>query len=188
MDDHRFAPAAPEEPIVHGAAAPAWERGSTGRSTDHDPIETWIDAMAARGIERVCVLLTDRQLDRYDGLLDRYRVAFGDHAVRHVPIEDHHLADPEVVTGDLLPFFAEADDAVEPVVTHCLAGIGRTGHVLAAWLVGGRGIDPAEAVRIVSEHGRDPREAIAAGNATEGDLAALLSAANDWRRDRGSNG
>jgi protein-tyrosine phosphatase len=188
MDDHRFAPAAPEEPIVHGAAAPAWDPVPTGRSPDDDPVDTWIDAMATRGIERVCVLLTDRQLERYDRLLDRYRVAFGDHAVRHVPIEDHHLADPDVVIDAVLPFFADADAAGEPVVTHCLAGIGRTGHVLAAWLVGGRGIEPGEAVRTVSETGRDPREAIAAGNATEADLEALLSAASDWRRARGSNG
>jgi protein-tyrosine phosphatase len=188
MDEHRFAPAAPDEPIVHGAAAPGWDRVPTGRSTDDDPIERWIDAMTARGIARVCVLLTDRQLERYDGLLDRYRVVFGDHAVRHVPIDDHHFADPDVVIEDLLPFFAEADAATEPVVTHCLAGIGRTGHVLAAWLVGGRGFDPGEAVRIVAETGRDPREAIAAGNATEDDLAALLSAASEWRRTRTSDG
>jgi protein-tyrosine phosphatase len=176
MDDHRFAPAAPDEGIVHGAAAPGYALASG----DGDPVATWIEAMHARGIERVCCLLTDRQLQRYDDLLDRYRAAFGDGAVCHVPIEDHTLAHPETVTDRILPFFAAADAASEPVVTHCLAGIGRTGHVLAAWLVGGRGVDPGEAVRVVSESGRDPREAVAAGNATEADLDALLATAREW--------
>lgn len=176
MDDHRFAPAAPGEEIVHGAAAP----GYASASADGDPVATWIEAMQARGVERVCCLLTDRQLQRYDGLLDRYRTAFGDGAVCHAPIADHTLADPDVVTDRILPFFAESDAATELVVAHCLAGIGRTGHVLAAWLVGGRGVDPDEAVRAVSESGRDPREAIAAGNATEADLDAVLGAAREW--------
>ncbi|MFW6376719.1 MAG: protein-tyrosine phosphatase family protein [archaeon] len=177
MDDHRFAPAAPDEEIVHGAVAPGF---ATRRPDDDDPVAPWIEAMQARGIERVCCLLTDRQRQRYDGLLDRYRTAFGDDSVCHAPIEDHTLADPETVTDRILPFFAEGDAAFEPVVAHCLAGIGRTGHVLAAWLVGGRGVDPGEAVRVVSQSGRDPREAIAAGNATDADLDALLAAAREW--------
>ena len=176
MNGHRFAPAAPDESIVHGAAAP----GYGASTTDGDPIEDWIDAMRARGIERVCCLLTERQLRRYDGLLDRYRAAFGDDRVCHAPVEDHTLASPGTVTDGILPFLDEADAASEPVVTHCLAGIGRTGHVLAAWLVGGRGFDPDQAVRAVSESGRDPREAIAAGTAAETDLDALLAAARDW--------
>jgi len=176
MDDHRFAPAAPDEGIVHGAAAPDYALTSEG----DDPVDAWIEAMQARGIERVCCLLTDRQLQRYDDLLDRYRTAFGDRAVCHAPIEDHTLADPATVTDRILPFFAAADAASEPVVTHCLAGIGRTGHVLAAWLVARRAFDPDEAVRVVSESGRDPREAVAAGNATETDLDALLDAVSNW--------
>jgi len=176
MDDHRFAPAAPDECIVHGAAAP----GFATSTTDDDPVAAWIDAMQDRGIERVCCLLTDGQLERYDDLLGRYRTAFGDGAVCHAPIEDHTLANPTLVTDRILPFFAEADARSEPVVAHCLAGIGRTGHVLAAWLVGARGFGSDEAVRAVSESGRDPGEAVSAGNATEADLDALLAAARDW--------
>ncbi|MEF8757002.1 MAG: protein phosphatase, partial [Halobacteriales archaeon] len=151
MDEHRFAPASPDEPTVHGAAAP----GFATSGDDGDPIDDWIDAMRIHGIERVCCLLTEGQLRRYDGLLDRYRDAFGDGAVCHAPIEDHMLASPETVTEGILPFFEAAEAASEPVVTHCLAGLGRTGHVLAAWLVGGRGFDPDEAVRVVSESGRE---------------------------------
>jgi protein-tyrosine phosphatase len=176
MHDHRFAPASPDEPTVHGAAAPEFATRRDGE----DPVGTWIDAMRAHGIERVCCLLTDRQLGRYDDLLDRYRTAFGDDRVCHAPIEDHTLASPDLVVDRILPFFAESDAASEPVVTHCLAGIGRTGHVLAAWLVAGRGFDPDDAVRAVSESGRDPREAIAAGNATDADLEAVFDAALDW--------
>ncbi|MFQ3294815.1 MAG: protein-tyrosine phosphatase [Halobacteriales archaeon] len=170
MGDHRFAPASPDEPIVYGAAAP----GFTTVRNDGDSVANWIETIQAAGIQGVCCLLTDRQLQRYDGLLEQYRAAFGHESVSHAPIQDHTLADPKTVTDRILPFFAAADARSEPIVTHCLAGIGRTGHVLAAWLVAGRGFTPDQAIRTVSESGRNPREAIEAGNATEEELTALL--------------
>jgi len=169
VTEHRFAPAAPGEEIVHGACAPGWD--APGRS---DPIDAWLDSMADAGIERVCCLLSERQVTQFDRLLERYCDQFGSDCVLHAPITDHELADPETLAGSIVPFFEAADDRGEPVVAHCLAGIGRTGQVLAAWLVHARGYEPNEAVTAVRQSGRDPTDAVKSGNATRADLDSLL--------------
>jgi protein-tyrosine phosphatase len=96
--------------------------------------------------------------------------------VRHVSVADHHLADETTLRNRILPFLSTAVQRREPVVVHCLAGIGRTGHVLAAWLVAGRDYDPVEAIQTVQRLGRSPAEAVTSGNARRGDLFQLLSA------------
>jgi len=78
--------------------------------------------------------------------------------------------------GDgLFPFLDDAVANDERVVVHCLAGIGRTGHVLAAWLVHGRDYDPVDAIETVEEMGRSPAAAEEAGNARRGELYELLA-------------
>ena len=169
-DAHRFAPAAPGESLVHGACSPGWH--SVG---DHETVvDDWIDAMQSHGIERVVGLLSGRQLDRPEGTVGRYRAAFGPAAVRHVPVPDQHLADAATLQEEVLPFLDAADEAAAPVVVHCLTGIGRTGQVLAAWLVWGRGYDPHDAIDAVTEMGRDPAEAVREDNATRWELLDLL--------------
>jgi protein-tyrosine phosphatase len=169
---NRFAPAAPDERTVYGAAAPGFGAGPPGV----DAVDGWAAAMRSEGVDRVCCLLSDDQVAGYDDLLGRYRAAFGDDAVLHAPVADHHLAAEATLTDEVLPFFRAADDAGERVVAHCLAGVGRTGHVLAAWLVHARGYDPESALDTVRETGRRPRDAVAADNATAAELLALLSA------------
>lgn len=171
VDAHRFAPAAPDEEYVYGACCPGWH--STA-DTD-DATEEWIEFMRERGIERVLCLLSGSQLDRTDASTGRYVRAFGGENVEHVPVADHHLADADTLAEEILPFLDESVAAEKPVVVHCLAGIGRTGHVLAAWLVHGRGYDPVDAIETVSEMGRSPGEALDAGNARRGELHELLS-------------
>jgi hypothetical protein len=163
----RFAPAAAEESTVYGSAAPTW------RADADDPVGEWIRFVRECGIERVLCLLTDAQQDRTGIDFDRYREAFGAGRVARVPITDHELAD-EATLHDALDVLTEADDAGEPIAVHSLAGIGRTGHVLAAWLVHARGYAPEEAISIVGETGRTPDEAVKAGNATREGLLGLL--------------
>lgn len=163
----RFGPAAPEEPIVHGAATPGGLAGGDG------DVDEWIAAVRSHGIERVVCLLSERQLRRYHALLDAYRRDFGQERVAHVPMTDHALAEEDELRAALDALEA-ADDAGEPVVVHCLAGLGRTGHVLAAWLVHARGYDPEAAIETVRDTGRRPAEAVGSGNATREELLALL--------------
>lgn len=169
-DAHRFAPAAPDEDVVYGACCPGWHSAAPHAVA----IGQWISFMQESGIERVCCLLTGRQLDAHDANIGRYEDAFGEAKTLHAPVPDHRLADLSTLEDDVLPFLEAADEAGEPVVVHCLAGIGRTGHVLAAWLVAGRGYDPHRAIETVQEMGRDPLEAVEHGNATRQGLLDLL--------------
>gem|GEM_PF-579680 len=178
---HRFAPASPEEPIVHGAAAPG---GVAGGDAD---VEPWIEAIRGRGIERVVCLLSDRQLRRYHALLDAYRGEFGTDAVTHVSMTDHQLAE----SGELeraLAAFGDAEAAGEPVVAHCLAGIGRTGQAMAAWLVSARGFAPEPAIETVRAAGRDPAEAVRSGDGSEAELLERLAALDPDGRERDADG
>lgn len=170
MEPNRFAPASPDEETAFGASAPAWADPRTGP----EAVEAWIDAMTERDVGRVCCLLDDRQVARYDDLLGQYREGFGGDRVLHAPVPDHHLADADLLTDEVFPFLEAADEVGERAVVHCLAGVGRTGHVLAAWLAYARARPPGQALEDVEQTGRSPRDAVRSGNATERELVALL--------------
>ncbi|WP_262178118.1 protein-tyrosine phosphatase family protein [Haloarcula laminariae] len=171
MNAHRFAPAAPDETFVYGACTPGWH-SAAGRD---EAIDDWVEFMRAEGIERVCCLLTGCQLDDRGAVLDHYAATFGEANVLHAPVRDHHLVPESVLVDEILPFLADSRAAEEPVVVHCLAGIGRTGQALAAWLVYNRDYGPRRAIETVREQGREPADAVQAGNATEDELLSLLS-------------
>jgi len=172
MRGHRFGPACPEEEIVFGATRPGYP---VARGIGIGKIEEWISFMKEHGIGRVCCLLSAYQFDCYTcDLRAAYRAAFGAENVIHVEVEDFHLCESGKLTGEIMPFLQESDARRRPVVVHCAGGTGRTGHVLAAWLVGGRGYRIAEALDAVWDMGRNPWEAVRAGHATQDDLEALL--------------
>jgi protein-tyrosine phosphatase len=150
-------------PIVFGSARPGYADGQ---------VREWVEFMIDRDIRRVCCLLTKKQLDRYGDLLGSYRQAFGSERVCWAPIEDFSLATPEMLIDRILPFLAIADQQHEKVVVHCSGGVGRTGHVLAAWLVAGRGFDYKSAIATVRQTGRNPYEAI---------IAAPFKGRNPWQ-------
>jgi protein-tyrosine phosphatase len=166
---YRFASAAPEEQSVYGACEPGF--GSSSGTVDD-----WIGFVRARGIERVLCLLEYSQLRAHDDLLERYREAFGQDAVRHVPTADHRIVREDRLTDELLPFIGTSVRAGNPVVVHCKAGLGRTGQVLAAWLVHSRDYAPAEALATVEGRYRKPAEAVERGLARRADLLDLLTA------------
>jgi protein-tyrosine phosphatase len=147
---YKFAAAWENEPIVFGASRPGYFNNQA---------DDWVEFMKRQGIQRVCCLLSDNQLAHYSDLLGTYQQEFGNHQVCWAPIEDFHLSDLETLTRKILPFLAEADKQAEKVVVHCSGGIGRTGHVLAAWLVSGRELSNKAAIAAVMRTGRNPYEA-----------------------------
>ncbi len=172
MTDFGFSPARAGETIVHGARRP----GYPFQSVNGAKVQEWLTFMKEHGILRVCCLLPSNQLgySRVD-LLALYRAAFGAANVCAVRVEDYHLCKREDLELRVLPFLAESDRASEPVVVHCPGGSGRTGHVLAAWLVRHRGLSVDQALESVRATGRNPREAVEHGNATEAQLRRLLA-------------
>ncbi|MFB6152596.1 MAG: dual specificity protein phosphatase family protein [Haloarculaceae archaeon] len=167
---HRFAPAAPDEDAVYGACCPGWHTAAR----HGDALSDWIEFMERRDVDRVCCLLPGRQLDASGGNVGRYRSRFGDDAVLHAPVPDHRLVDESLLEDEILPFLDATAAADESVVVHCLAGIGRTGQVLAAWLAHDRGYGAERAIATVKEMGRLPGDAVRAGNATEEELHELI--------------
>lgn len=160
---YKFASASVDELIVFGSARPGYTDGQ---------VSQWIEFMIDRDIQCVCCLLTKNQLDRYDDLLGDYQQAFGSERVCWAPIEDFSLATPEMLIDHILPFLVIADQQQEKVVVHCSGGIGRTGHILAAWLVAGRGFTTECAIAAVQQTGRNPYEAV---------IAAPFKLRNPWQ-------
>ena len=162
MNCYRFWPASPEDLIVYGAQGPS------------NDVEEWISFMQRQGIERVCCL----QLERPD-LGTIYETGFGKDNVKDAPIEDLHLSSLSTLRRIILPFLQDSYVQNRRVVVHCAGGKGRTGHVLAAWLVFHNDLLPAEAISVVEQTGRDPREAVRVKNATEAELLNLLRECKD---------
>ena len=174
MDSNfHFGPARSGEVTAYGARAPDASLTS---------IFEWADFMRAQGITRVCCLLDAGQLAGFPVNLEgEYKRLFDATCVLMEPIADHHLCSPQTLRGNILPFLRTADTGGERAVIHCWGGNGRTGHVLAAWLVAARGLSPMEAIEAVEATGRLPREAVLAGNATLDELIELLASCDPDR-------
>jgi protein-tyrosine phosphatase len=163
MTEFNFGPAFEDEAVVYGAGGP-------GYNTDK-----WVSFMKNQMIERVCCL----QKERIPDLIRIYIKEFGEDNVREASIEDFHLCSLTILTQKILPFLQDSYEKRKRVVVHCAGGSGRTGHVLAAWLVFRYGFEPSDAISTVERTGRRPREAVFVGNATLYDLLALLSKCGD---------
>jgi protein-tyrosine phosphatase len=169
----------------HFGPARGGERTAYGaRTPDASPtsIFEWADFMRAQSVSRVCCLLDAGQLVGFPVNLEaEYKKLFGATCVLMEPIADHYLCSQQALRGSILPFLSTADASGERAVIHCWGGNGRTGHVLAAWLVAARGLSPMEAIDAVEATGRLPREAVFAGNATLDELIELLASCEPGR-------
>jgi protein-tyrosine phosphatase len=149
-----FAPASAGEPTVFGARRPGFPFPVVPSTV----VDMWIQFVRSQQIVRVVCLLPQRQLAPYSHLLETYIRSFGTSKVCWSPIEDFKLADASALMDVILPFLAAADQQHERVIVHCSGGVGRTGHVLAAWLVSFRGMSNEQAIQAVRQTGRNPRE------------------------------
>src|SRR5260370_18685401 len=141
-----FGPARSGEGIAYGARTP--DASPTG-------IFEWADFMRSQRVTRVCCLLDAGQLAGFPVDLEaEYKRLFGATCVLMEPIADHHLCSRQALVGNILPFLRTADTVGERAVIHDWGGNGRTGHVLAAWLVAARGLFPMEAIEAVEANGR----------------------------------
>ncbi|WP_336327044.1 protein phosphatase [Halovenus sp. HT40] len=177
QDAHRLGPAAPGEEYVYGSCAPGWHAAA-----DHETcIYEWVEDVQSAGIERVCCLLAASENEAERANVGVYREEFGPDRTLHASIPTNRLAEPEQLNGEILPFLEAGKAADEATVVHGLTGLCRTGQVLSAWLAYDRGYRPDRAVRIVEEYGRDPRNVIRNGDATEDDLYEVLEAVRQPR-------
>lgn len=144
-----FAPASPLDDVVHGSCRPGVGRV---QSIPTESVEQWVNFMKQQQISRVLVLLHADQLAYYkEDLLAHYRREFRE--VTWAPIPDFSLPEPDILQSALAAL-DRAQAAGEKIVVHCSAGMGRTGIVLAAWLIRRHGLDAAKAAAMVVEHGK----------------------------------
>lgn len=118
--------------------------------------------MKDQRIQRVCCLLAEEQLVRYSGLLDCYKQAFGTDNVCWAAIADFEICDQTTLQHTVLPFLFTSKQRQQKTVVHCSGGIGRTGQILTAWLIAGRGLPQQAAIKAVRQMGRNPYEAVIA--------------------------
>ncbi len=145
---YKFAAAWEQENVIFGSAKPRHSEAG---------VAEWVAFMQSQGIQRVCCLLSLSQVADYSDLLMIYRQKF--RQVCWAPIEDFQWVNRETLIQQILPFLADADLLKEKTVVHCSGGVGRTGQILAAWLVYRWRLSNRDAIAAARRTGRNPYEA-----------------------------
>ncbi|WP_242024491.1 hypothetical protein [Trichocoleus sp. FACHB-591] len=95
-------------------------------------------------------------------MLGCYKQAFGIKNVCWAAIAEFEICDCPTLQRIILPFLLTSNQCQQKPVVHCSGGIGRTGQVLSAWLVFGRGLSRQAGVQAVRQTGKNPYEAVIA--------------------------
>ncbi len=152
-----------DDEIVFGSERPGYSYNS---EVPRASVRNWVILMKTRGIKRVvCLLHPEGKLQLYDhlreGLEGHYKTHFGEENVLMAPIVDHDISTKDNIRT-IVEFLEESERLSLPVVVHCSAGIGRTGHVLAVWRNLHWRVDRDKALKSTNwgSGGRDPLEAL----------------------------
>jgi protein-tyrosine phosphatase len=177
MNKFNFGPAFKDERIVWGAQRPGYDEDEI--PVQMSRIKEWISFMKDDGIKHVCYLLTkdeEREFYGNEVLSNIYLYEFGQNHVFSMPVKDRHLCNASLLKERILPLLDKSYVNGEKIVIHCSGGSGRTGHVLAAWLVYKHklSIDKALSAVKLPSVSRNPYEAVCAKNATMDELYNLL--------------
>jgi hypothetical protein len=178
MSEYGFGAPLKEEEFVFGAQRP----GFPGIFVQKQVVDEWIAYMKKQGIVRIVCLLSEEELGSYPtltgGLLGIYAETFGPDNVLWAPTPDKRLLSGEAVKH-ICYFLHAAVEQGQKTVVHCSAGLGRTGQVLAAWLVYHYNLTERKAIKAEDELNRFPMEAVFYRNASEADLLQVLGVARE---------
>ncbi|NOZ76287.1 MAG: hypothetical protein GXO65_01115 [Euryarchaeota archaeon] len=109
------------------------------------PGPTWfpwdLDQLYAHGFRAIVSLETD-MVDP-----EAIRASGMEHKVIYIP---DHTAPTQEQIREFIAYAEEKMGEGKPVLVHCLGGVGRTGTMLAAWLIR-KGMDAEEAIRTIRE-------------------------------------
>lgn len=144
--------------VIPNSLAGSGRPGYRGRSGTLEQLETDLVWLRQQGIEAI-VSMTETALEAEIIARHGFKMI-------HLPVIDMTPPSPEQITA-ALAFIDEQRAQLRPVVVHCLMGQGRTGTILAAYLIRD-GLSPERAVaelREVCPHAvenRDQEAALAA--------------------------